>query len=314
MPRHLIHIGLPKAGSTFLQEWFARHPQLQYSSGAMGGFHSIYEVARVREIECAYYVTSAEELTSPHEDAGSIPLDLGRRRGIAPEPVQVRQAAVCATLRALFPGSTVLLVTRGFRALQRSGYSQYVKAGGIQGVHARFAGQPGSRIPQPGYHHRHMDFLIGLYREAFGAENLIVLPYELLRDDQNRFLSVLEERLGLEHVEVEIGQLNPSLSPEELHWYPVISSAVARLTLRMGETWFRRVYPRYVALTLENRLAPLIRLLARTAPGRRVTDADFPENMMEQYLGTAESLRADPLYAPYADEYLWAEAPARNGV
>jgi hypothetical protein len=35
---HLIHIGYPKAGSTFLQESFASHPELAYRKGAIAGF------------------------------------------------------------------------------------------------------------------------------------------------------------------------------------------------------------------------------------------------------------------------------------
>jgi len=30
MAKHLIHIGYPKAGRTFLQAWFQQHPELCY--------------------------------------------------------------------------------------------------------------------------------------------------------------------------------------------------------------------------------------------------------------------------------------------
>lgn len=314
MPAHLIHIGFYKAGSTFLQHWFARHPQLRYEPGAIGGFHDVYQIARGAESDCKYYVTSAEELASPHPEAGMVPLSLARRKRVSLPPAQKRQAAVCAALGAMFPGSRILMVTRGFRSLEISGYSQYLKAGGIQRVpsHLPAGDPPDPSRPDP-FLHRDFDYLVRLYSEEFGAENLVVLPYELLRDDQERFLATLEERLGLDHVEVEIGRPNPSLSPEEMYWYPVISSAVSAVALRLGEKRFQRIYTRYVRLTMRNGLRPVVKLLSRLLPGRKVTPQDFPAASWTLYAGRAESLRSNPLYAPYAAEYLWTERPRAPG-
>jgi hypothetical protein len=46
MSRHLVHIGYPKAGSTYLQRWFASHPQLAYREGGIAGFPNVYALAR----------------------------------------------------------------------------------------------------------------------------------------------------------------------------------------------------------------------------------------------------------------------------
>ncbi|MCA1616428.1 MAG: hypothetical protein LC800_20500, partial [Acidobacteria bacterium] len=137
-----------------------------------------------------------------------------------------------------------------------------------------------------------------------------VLPYELLRDDQDRFVAVLEERLGLEHFEIALGPINPSLSAEELYWYPLISRAVAAAASRLGPARFRRVYGWYVGKTLDNRLSPLIKVLRLLRPGGRVTEADFPEDILGYCEGKAASLREHTLYAPYAAEYLWEEGRA----
>jgi len=83
------------------------------------------------------------------------------------------------------------------------------------------------------YHYYDFDYLIRLYSDAFGEENLIVLPYELLRTTIC-FLTILEEKLGLEHIEPNFSRLNPSLSHEELYWYPVISRWVAAFALRLA--------------------------------------------------------------------------------
>ncbi|MGH2941655.1 MAG: hypothetical protein ACRDLN_02605 [Solirubrobacteraceae bacterium] len=41
-PGHLIHIGVPEAGSTFLQRWFATPPKLGYVEGGPAGFATVY--------------------------------------------------------------------------------------------------------------------------------------------------------------------------------------------------------------------------------------------------------------------------------
>lgn len=315
MTQHLIHIGWAKAGSSFLQEWFTRRPELHYVPRGIAGFRDVLEMSRVLDPPYRYYVTSAEELGTPYANAGSLQLGLAQGRATPPEPVQTRQAAVCSLLKTLFPGSRVLIVTRGPRALLLSGHSQEVRGGSVQGVKARYRSLRGS-APGPlerTYRHRDFDYLISLYREAFGHDNVIVLPYELLRDDAARFIAVLEERLGLEPRELEVGRVNPSLTPEELYWYPAISRTVSAVASLFGERAFKRIYGLYVGhVTTPNRLAPLIRVLARVSPSRRVEPEDFPARAWLSSRGCAESLRDDPLYAPYAQDYLWDEEYVRR--
>ncbi|HEX2094154.1 MAG TPA: sulfotransferase [Longimicrobiaceae bacterium] len=309
MPRHLIHVGYPKAGSTFLQEWFRQHPDLCYAPGGLGGFPDVYSLCRLPEKPYRYYVTSFEGLSTPHRDAGRIRLDWSRSEPEFADPIKTDQAKVCDLLRTLYPDSRVLLVTRGFRDLMISGYSQYVRSGGVlhlEGMSRAFA----EHARTDALHYYDFDYLIRLYTEAFGEESLIVLPYELLRDDRKGFLTVLEEALGLEHVELEIGRVNPSLSPEELYWYPVISRRVAAVAARLGADRFERLYRRYATIPFHNRLRPVIRLLARLKPDRKITESDFPEDVLRHCVGKATLLRHRPLYAPYAREYLWDDEPA----
>jgi hypothetical protein len=306
MTRHLIHIGYPKAGSTFLQAWFERHPELCYITGGLGGFHNVWQVSRSFDETYKYYVTSCEDLSTPHKSSGGIKLAYGGAEPFDDDRRKEKQARVCSVLKSLFPQSRILIVTRGFKGLIVSGYSQIVRTGGR--VHlGEMCRQYAIGLQDESYNHYDFDYLLRLYGEAFGEENLIVLPYELLRDDQEKFISVLEERLGLRHVEIKLGRVNPSLSPEELYWYPVISRLVSAGASRLGPVWFPKVYRRYVRLTLDNRLRPLIRLLRLLKPDKKITDADFPVEIMSHFEGKATRLKADPLYAPYAAEYLLDE-------
>lgn len=306
MTQHLIHVGYGKAGSTFLQVWFEGHPELRYAPGGLGGFNNVYEMSQPSERAYKYHVTSYEGLSVPVRSAGGIHLDFVSARPVPETGAKQKQAAVCAMLRSLYPGSRVLIITRGFKGLILSGYSECVRLGTrlhLDGVCREFA--ECLRIDND--HYWDFDYLIRLYGEAFGKENLIVMPYELLRDDQDRFLAVLEERLGIGHAEVKLERLNPSLSPEELYWYPLISRAAAAAASWLGEARFQKIYRWYVLRILNDRLRPLIHVLRLLRPGSRITEADFADDVLAYCKGKATLLKELPLYAPYAAEYLWDE-------
>ncbi|MFL6228124.1 MAG: hypothetical protein ACJ741_05035 [Pyrinomonadaceae bacterium] len=304
MAQHLIHVGYAKAGSTFLQAWFEGHPEIRYAPGGLGGFNNIYEMARPSGRAYKYYVTSYEGLSVPIISAGGMHLDFVSARPVPDTGVKEKQAEVCATLKSLYPESRVLIVTRGFKGLILSGYSECVKLGTrlrLDGVCREFS----QCLRVDADHYWDFDYLIRLYAEAFGEENLIVLPYELLRDDQDGFLSILEERLGIGHARVEVGRLNPSLSPEELYWYPLISRAVAGAAARLGGARFQKIYRWYASKIGGRRLRPLVKVLSLLRPGGKITAAEFDEDMLQYCKGKATLLKGLPLYAPYAADYLW---------
>lgn len=303
MAQHLIHIGYPKAGSTFLQSWFERHPQLHYAPGGLGGFHDVYSLARPANRACKYYVTSFEGLSMPHETAGRLRLDFGLPKAAAPDPVKTHQADACALLHDLYPRSQILIVTRGFKSMVMSAYSQSVRMGARRHLH-EMCEELSNRLDNESQHYFDYDYLIGLYKDTFGSANVVVVPYELLRDDSKHFLRLIETRLGLQHLDFDPGPINPSLSPHELYWYPVISRLVADMALRFGNKAYNRIYGWYVGKTLENRLRPLITLLRVAAPKKKITEVDFFDSVLSRCKGRATFASSDPLYASYRADYL----------
>ena len=299
---HLIHVGCPKAGSTFLQNWFSQHPEVLYHHGSLGGFEDLFDVCRfgadpqIPIPRCL--VTSGETLSNPYKDTGT--LNVNRHFDRQRIPVKPSQQKVCEVLHALFPQSQILIVTRGFRSIFQSSYSQRVKFGYTQRPQAMFEMVQQSDLHMP----FDFNFLIGLYTRSFGAENVLVLPYELLRDDSAAFLRILEAKLGLSHVELPLKRLNPSLSPAELYWYPLLSRRVFALTkiLPRGAQKVQRLYIRSI---LNNRWQRAIRLLERKWPHKTIGATDFPLESLQLFRGQADCLRDNPLYAPYAADYLW---------
>ena len=113
--------------------------------------------------------------------------------------------AIAFRLAATFPDSRVLVGIRDQTSMLVSLYKQYVKRGGTVSFR-RYVAPP---FPF-GYLEYHR--LIGHYQNLFGASNVLVLPYELLRMQPWAFLERIGEFLGVPATNAEHRQMNVSLS------------------------------------------------------------------------------------------------------
>jgi hypothetical protein len=280
----LIHIGYAKSGSSFLRDWFAEHPQIAYRPGHFGGVAGFAELAR-DTAAVRLRVTSSETLASPVIPPG----------GAEPGAYLAAQAAICNSLAELFPAGHILIVTRGFRSMIMSSYSQYVRSGGTNSLE-ELVGDAQAENPW------HYDALIGLYRQRFGEDQVTVLPWELLRDDPSRFVSQIEARFGLEAHPPSPQRVNRSLSPSEMRWYPRLAAAVARAPI--GSRLRGRLARRMARMSHNNSLAGAVGLLQRLAPAPPVNLEALPATVLEGFRGKARSLAVEPLFFPYASDYL----------
>lgn len=279
--RHLIHIGYPKTGSNALRAWFAAHPQVAFCDGTIAGWRSVYDIATGGTDDdrgILWRVTSGEGLATPHAAVGRPRVDY---TSIAPGEVVAAQARVCGALGAMFPDAAILIVTRGFRAMLLSSYSQYVRTGGTLDFTA-FCHADAERV-------WNYDRLIGLYEAAFGAENVVVLPYERLRDDPGFFFAGLETRMGLDPVPVAVPVLNPAVPAASLAWFP-------RLARRLPARLFARA-------AAGGRLDRLARLLQTVRPLSVPDESAVPEPVLRHYAGCAVRLRMRPGFADYLSDY-----------
>jgi hypothetical protein len=297
---HLIHIGYPKTGTSLLRRWFAAHPQVEYIEGGIAGFRTVYDIATHaagRRTGILYRVTSCEALATPHPSVGKPVVDYAR---IDPKVMVRNQAEVADSLGALFPTAAVLVVTRGFRSMIMSSYSQLVRTGGEIDFqsYCESLGDWASSGESVWDYNR----IIDVYADRFREGNVIVMPYELLREDVNAFIRVLEERLGLRHSPAPNARINPSLSPVELRWYPSLTRVVRALPV--GAQLRRRV-ELYVRGAEGKRLRAAIGVLQRLNRLTPVTVDMLPEAVVESFRGKADRLRDHPLYARYGAEYLF---------
>jgi hypothetical protein len=286
---HLIHIGYPKTGSNALRAWFAAHPQVAFADGAIAGFPTVYDIATGGadpgpDVRCR--VTSGEGLATPHPDVGRSAV--GYRTPAS--AIAAAQARVCADLAALFPTASVLIVTRGFRSMLLSAYSQYVRTGGT----LDFAGFCATGLEAVWDYDR----LIALYEAAFGAERVIVLPWEGLRDDPAAFAMALSIRLGLDAPAPDLPAVNAAVSPAALAWFP-------RLARRLPPRLFARA-------AAGRRLDSLARLLQLLSPLPIPGEAAIPDSLLARLDSGAARLRTRPTFAPYVSDYGFAGAAERS--
>jgi hypothetical protein len=311
MQRHLVHVGYPKAGSTTLQAWFESRPEVVFARDAIGGVTSaegIVGQVAVTDDTPSWVVTSAERLIAPAVEApGFAPC-----RGLGDhlprmEPIAALRRRVCARLRAMFGDATILIVTRGFHSEMASSYSEVLRWGPALSVEefvSLYQESPAFEGLRPA-DVLDYDAALRLYADTFGAENIVALPFELLRDDSPGFLARLEQRLELEPRSDQAGWHNRSLSGAELYWYPRLSRRVERAANRLGRrgTALRDRYYRRVIRS--GRLERSVDVLSRALRTPTVDPADhIPAEVVETCRGRASSLATNPDYAPYAAEYL----------
>lgn len=294
--QHLVHIGFPKTGSNLVRQWFEQHPQLHYAPGGLGGFNDVYQMVRsaaAGEIAARYFATSSESFALPLEGTGQAP----RATGQAPAASAADRA--CTLLKDFFPDAHILIVTRGYAGMILSSYSQYVRAGGDQHFDTLLGAVA---VANPWDY----DAVVTGYRAAFGADRVIVLPYELLRDDAAAFFGAIAARLGLDRSALPADVANPSLSPAALAWYPYFAGRVARLPLP------RPLVARLAGLlrrwTFDDRLARIIARLQRWRPRVPVTAARIDRDQLRRQIAPPERLRGEPAYQPYLADYLLEDA------
>jgi len=295
MPRHILHVGFPKCGSTALQFWFEAHPDIVFAHNRLTGYRSTVDFARktaLAESEPEVVVTSCEDFVIPLSDF---------RPGVE---IAVQRERVCLRLRELYPDADVLIVTRGYHGVLTSTYAYYVRKGGTLGRSELL------RLSELGHSDDDVedafdyDAVVSLYERVFGPERVLVMPYELLRDDPGEFVRQLEERFGVGNSGRIPERLRVSISPAELTWYPRLSRFVHRASAPLGRHR-NRVVEMYRVLLKRRKLRRLAQALARvTPPSMNLPPPKISSEMLDRFYPRAAQLVARPAYAPYRSEYV----------
>ena len=95
---------------------------------------------------------------------------------------------ICERLNTCFPNGKVLIVIREQKSMLYSAYSQYIKGGGSYSIKEYLF--PKTKKVKGLFKFNYLEYhhLIEYYYKYFGKNNVLVLPYEMMKEDQERFL------------------------------------------------------------------------------------------------------------------------------
>jgi len=186
----LLHVGYHKTGTTWLQAFLF--------NDAQAGFVQPWDRGDIIErlvLENAFRFDAAQArdhfqtaVDRAHAD-DRIPVCSAERLSGNPHSGGHDAAQIAHRLREAFPEARVLIVMREQRSMILSAYRQYVRVGGAQSLR-RYLNPPRMgrpRIPQFRWDYLEYDLLIGRYRDLFGAQNVLALPFETLKQDADAF-------------------------------------------------------------------------------------------------------------------------------
>ncbi|WP_179315796.1 sulfotransferase domain-containing protein [Winogradskyella undariae] len=188
----LIHIGYHKTGTSWLQNKFFENPISGINSVAkykdrprwvtevIKPFY-LYDEAKVLEyFEGSYNpdklnVFSLERLAGYPSTGGYDSLEIAQR------------------LKSLFPNAKILIVVREQFSMIKSHYIEYLKANGTAKLEELLTPKRFYLIRNPIFQLKYFDYidLINVYDKLFGKDTVLVLPYELMKEDSVIFIEYI---------------------------------------------------------------------------------------------------------------------------
>lgn len=294
MTQKIIHIGCPKAGSTFLQQYFSEHPDINYDAMDFEEFKRtghLNENIADKKVSVPFRVLSEEALSV----AGIKVERLGVTYQELPD-VQQHQLNTARRLHQLFPTAKILMVVRGFETLIPSLYSQYV----IKGYRSDFATflkeHENAFTEQFNY-----DFLYQTYVDVFGESNVLVLPYEMLKESPNKFLSVIEASFGFSHYGFTSKSVNKSLSDRSI---PVVL-ATSRLIY-----WSTKLLPKSKRIKAQMKYQSFIykikdQWLSGPKSNENIKDTASFKETLTTFNGTSDHIIKGKYMERYAQCYVY---------
>jgi hypothetical protein len=313
MQSHLIHIGFPKCASTFLQDWFAAHPQVAYKPNGLAALYTINDLIQMVLEEPGLEkcrVTSAEQIS-----IAKAPTGIGTINAVgsvdqvdhvdSQRQVQ-RVERLCGLLATMFPDARILMITRNRLDLTLSAYSQIVKEGFALSA-GNFKGEAAVSLDLSDL----LDFdqVLKLYRTHFGGR-VLALPYELLVDNRAAFLAAIADFMDVDDFDIAAVRVNEALDAGQLYWYPRITGWLGRVPSAGLRRRLLSLHRRFICI---GAWRPLLIVLERIFGAKDMPRTVTPEVRDRLAINCEELLNLEQ-YAPYRDLYRGSHASTASSV
>jgi hypothetical protein len=197
----LIHIGLRKSGTNWLRGnlfgsdksgfWVPGDPA---TSGVTRGKEYIRQlfmddVKRLlpdEDFDAAALRAQLEPLVVP---AGKSAVFTAARLGGHPYSNGIDRGQLCNRFKQVFPDAHILIIIREQRSMILSSYIEHLKNGGASTMQNNIGGYWNSNSSGLTHHFFKYDRLVRLYQSAFGAENVLTLPMEMIRKTPQEYVN-----------------------------------------------------------------------------------------------------------------------------
>lgn len=201
----LIHIGYPKTGSSWIQRFLFENSDAGFAPlfgrdtimrGTIMKFFVLPNALLFDPDACFKHFRPA--ILDVMND-GRIPVLSHERLAGTPHSGGYDSKELANRLAEVFSVGKVLIVVREQKSMIVSSYKQYVRNGGVCSLWGYlYPPRYDGRIPLFSFEYFEYHRLLSHYLDLFGSSSVLVLPYELFRDDPELFISKIIQFAGAE--------------------------------------------------------------------------------------------------------------------
>ncbi|MBR9921790.1 MAG: sulfotransferase [Bacteroidetes bacterium] len=213
MKQPVIHIGYNKTGSTWLQEELFPRREIGFLSFMeMEARVNIYR-SLVKQHALSFDGESVlgfyQQKIGSLDNKGLQPVFSCERFSGDPHSGGYDTKEIADRIKRLFPNARIILVVREQKSMLMSTFSQYIRAGGVRRLkyYMKPPKRGNRRVPMFEYEYFEYHHLVQYYQQLFGKENMLVLPFEWLKTDPERYIRTLVTFSGLEIDEATLSNL-----------------------------------------------------------------------------------------------------------
>jgi hypothetical protein len=204
----LIHIGYHKTGTSWLQKEFFENPLTGINS--LAKYH--HRAEWITEFVKPFYLydqNNVKKLIKQSYKRNKLnALSLERLSGY-PSTGGYDSLENAHRLKSLFPNAKILIVVREQRSMISSHYMEYLKANGAEKLEELFTPNRFYLIRNPIFQLEFFNYnhLIKIYDELFTKDNVLVLPFELLKADSLQLVKSISDFIQMDNYDSVIDKL-----------------------------------------------------------------------------------------------------------
>lgn len=273
----LVHVGLHKTGTTWLQQRIFKAlngAEIEFC-GDLKTIYREFVVPEAKDFSITRVQNVFADFMRTAQEAGRLPVISAESLAGRPFHAKYHRSILARRIAAVFPNARILLTIREQNAIIRSMYGQYIRFGYTSNI-KQFLQEPSKEssftpiLDKQFYNYAR---LIQEYREIFLRDRICIMPFERLIADPAWALNSIEKFTGFELPGAILGAKthkvsNPALSVLAYNTVRQLNRFIsqdARWQRTNGSFnpnavgyWVDRFTPRFLRKSMEKRLREII--------------------------------------------------------